>query len=161
MISLFVTYFGTCSVYTVIVAKNFKQVIDYHWFSGVQNHSGIENGSYSMNNTQLYSNMTANPNLTAFHPENIGNAGIDERILILSLLIPLVLLSWVPDLKQLAPISMVANLFMGLGLGITFYYLVKDLNGIDSNITPFFASPAKFPNFFSITIFAMEAIGVY
>lgn len=115
-ISLFVTYFGTCSVYAVIVARNFQQVIEHH--------TGV--------------------------PQS-------DRMIIACLLIPLILLSWVPDLKYLAPVSMVANVFMGTGLGITFYYLVMNLHPVDE--IPLVAPLSEFPNFFSITIFAMEAIG--
>ncbi|XP_017491141.1 PREDICTED: vacuolar amino acid transporter 4-like, partial [Rhagoletis zephyria] len=82
---------------------------------------------------------------------------ISLRLLISALLIPLILLSWIPNLKYLAPVSMVANLFMGLGLGITFYYLVSDLPPIT---TREFAKVSTLPAFFAITIFAMEAIGV-
>lgn len=112
---LFLTYFGTCSVYTVIVAKNFHQVLE-HW--------QIE---------------------------------ISLKALIAALLIPLILLSWIPNLKYLAPVSMVANLFMGTGLGITFYYLVQDLPPIEERN---YFELYTLPSFFSITIFAMEAIGV-
>lgn len=65
---LFLTYFGTCSVYTVIVATNFQQVIE-HYIS----------------------------------------QGYGLRFYIAALLIPLILLSWVPNLKYLAPVSMIAN----------------------------------------------------
>ncbi|XP_018787888.1 PREDICTED: proton-coupled amino acid transporter-like protein pathetic [Bactrocera latifrons] len=116
LFGLFLTYFGTCSVYTVIVAKNFEQVME-HWL-GYQ---------------------------------------ISLRLLISALLIPLILLSWIPNLKYLAPVSMVANLFMGVGLGITFYYLVTDLPPVT---TREFANVSTIPAFFAITIFAMEAIGV-
>ncbi|XP_004519001.1 proton-coupled amino acid transporter-like protein pathetic isoform X2 [Ceratitis capitata] len=116
LFGLFLTYFGTCSVYTVIVAKNFEQVME-HWL-------GYE---------------------------------ISLRLLISALLIPLILLSWIPNLKYLAPVSMIANVFMGLGLGITFYYLVSDLPPIT---TREFANVSTLPAFFAITIFAMEAIGV-
>ncbi|XP_043465097.1 proton-coupled amino acid transporter-like protein pathetic [Leptopilina heterotoma] len=116
-ISLFLTYFGTCSVYAVIVARNFEQVIEHH--------TGVD---------------------------------YNERFIIALLLVPLILLSWVPDLKYLAPVSMVANVFMGTGLGITFYYLVMNLHPV--NEIPLVAPLSGFPNFFSITIFAMEAIGV-
>lgn len=115
--SLFVTYFGTCSVYTVIIAKNIKQVIDFY--------SGGE---------------------------------MEIRLLIAYMLIPLILLSWVPHLKHLAPFSMVANVFMGIGLGITFYYLVSDLPSIQTRDVA--NSIATLPPFIAITIFAMEAIGV-
>lgn len=52
---------------------------------------------------------------------------------------------------------MIANVFMGLGLGITFYYLVQDLPSIE---TRNYFQMSTLPAFFSITIFAMEAIGV-
>ncbi|XP_050485510.1 proton-coupled amino acid transporter-like protein pathetic [Bombus huntii] len=117
-ISLFTTYFGTCSVYTVIVAANFDQINKYYY----------------------------------------GESKFDIRYMAATLMIPMVLLSWVPNLKYLAPVSMVANIFMGSGLGITFYYLVTDMPSISS--VPLFAPIQDFPRFFSITIFAMEAIGV-
>lgn len=119
-ISLFATYFGTCSVYTVIVAANFNQIIEHY--------AGIGAGEFSL------------------------------RLTTACLLIPMILLSWIPNLKYLAPVSMVANLFMGTGLGITFYYLVGNLKPLTS--VPLIAPIAGFPQFFSITVFAMEAIGV-
>lgn len=115
--SLFWTYFGTCSAYTVIIAHNFKGVIDLHL--------GTE---------------------------------VNLRLCIAMLLIPLILLSWVPNLKYLAPVSMIANLFMGIGLAITFYYLVFDLPPITDR--PAVASVYTMPAAISIVIFAMEAIGV-
>ncbi|KAM8710602.1 hypothetical protein ACLKA7_017257 [Drosophila subpalustris] len=116
LVGMFLTYFGTCSVYTVIVAKNFEQVLE-HWFK----------------------------------------TEIDSRVLICVLLVPLILIAWVPNLKYLAPVSMVANVFMGLGLLLTFYYLVQDLPPIEERSL---VTLSTLPAFFSITIFAMEAIGV-
>ncbi|XP_059469500.1 proton-coupled amino acid transporter-like protein pathetic [Neocloeon triangulifer] len=117
LVSLFLTYFGTCSVYTVIIASNFQQVIEHH--------------------TQVFMN---------------------ERYYIAALLIPLILLSWVPNLKYLAPVSMLANGLMGCGLGITVYYLTQDLPATSER--PHFNGFYGMPQFFSIVIFAMEAIGV-
>ncbi|XP_014210520.1 proton-coupled amino acid transporter-like protein pathetic isoform X2 [Copidosoma floridanum] len=119
-ISLFITYFGTCSVYAVIVGKNFQAVYENYFDS------------------------------------------TNSRVVILMLLVPMILLSWVPDLKYLAPVSMIANFFMATGLGITFYYLVRRITEHPEKIAELdnFAPIAKFPAFFSITIFAMEAIGV-
>jgi solute carrier family 36 (proton-coupled amino acid transporter) len=114
---LFITYFGTCSVYTVIIAENIMQLFE-HWF---------------------------------------GLAG-DVRIYIALLLLPLILLSWVPNLKYLAPFSAVANVFMGIGLLITFYYLTQDMPSISKR--PLHTSILTLPPFFGIVIFAMEAIGV-
>lgn len=115
--SLFWTYFGTCSAYTVIIAHNFKGVVDHHL-----------------------------------------NDDVNLRLCIAALLIPLILLSWVPNLKYLAPVSMIANLFMGTGLAITFYYLVFGLPPITDR--PAVASIYTMPQAISIVIFAMEAIGV-
>lgn len=118
LVSLFMTYFGTCSVYTVIVGTNFQQVIEHH--------------------TQTY---------------------LDQRVYIAALLLPLILLGCIPNLKYLAPVSMFANLCMGVGLGITIYYLVQDIP--DVSLRPHFnGSINTIPQFFSIVIFAMEAIGV-
>jgi len=58
LFGLFLTYFGTCSVYTVIVASNFEQLIA-HW---------------------------------------TGTA-VSLRMLICAMLIPLILIAWVPNLK--------------------------------------------------------------
>lgn len=114
---LFITYFGTCSVYTVIIAENFEQLIDYYF-----------------------------------------NVHFDIRVYIAMLLIPLILLSWVPNLKYLAPFSAVANVFMGVGLLITFYYLTIDMPPLSSR--ELHTSLVAIPPFFGIVIFAMEAIGV-
>lgn len=116
LFGLFLTYFGTCSVYTVIVARNFQQVLQF-WI----------------------------------------DREISLRLLIAALLIPLILLSWIPNLKYLAPVSMIANIFMGVGLGITFYYLVQDVPPVQERD---YVSWSTLPAFFAITIFAMEAIGV-
>ncbi|XP_030023923.1 proton-coupled amino acid transporter-like protein pathetic isoform X2 [Manduca sexta] len=123
LVSLFMTYFGTCSVYTVIIAKNILQVVAH--YMGVK-------------------------------PEDV-----EIRIFIIALLLPLILMSWIRNLKYLAPVSMIANLFMALGLGITFYYLVGTGKMETENISGMlFKSYHTWPEFFSLTIFAMEAIGV-
>lgn len=114
---LFVTYFGACSVYTVIIASNFHQLFTYHM-------------GYELN----------------------------VRYFIAMLLIPLILLSYVPNLKSLALVSMAANLLMAAGLGITFYYTLSDVPSISKR--PLVGSFETFPTFFCITVFAMEAIGV-
>ncbi|XP_055845721.1 proton-coupled amino acid transporter-like protein pathetic [Episyrphus balteatus] len=116
LFALFLTYFGTCSVYTVIVAKNIQQVLE-HWTGQLLN----------------------------------------DRVLIASLLIPCILLTWVPDLKRLAPISMVANIFVASGLAITCYYLLVEIQPIEDRK---FMKFETLPAFFAITIFALEAIGV-
>lgn len=104
------------SVYSVIIAENFKQVLNYHF-----------------------------------------KTDIDLRVLIACLLVPLILMCWIPNLKYLAPFSMVANGFMGVSLAITFYYLIKNFQPLSK--VPMVAPVEDFPHFISITIFAIEAIG--
>ncbi|XP_019868871.1 proton-coupled amino acid transporter-like protein pathetic isoform X2 [Aethina tumida] len=115
-IGIFITYFTTCSCYSVIIAKDINYVLDH------------------------YLGCTVN-----------------IRITISLLLVPLILIAYVPNLKYLAPVSMVANAFMAVGLGITFYYLVADIPEISERKLAVIPS---LPVAFSITIFAIEAIGV-
>ncbi|KAJ8985559.1 hypothetical protein NQ317_019943 [Molorchus minor] len=117
LVGIFITYFTTCSCYSVIIAKNFNYVIDQY----------IE-------------------------------SEFPIRITIAVLIVPLILLAYVPNLKYLAPVSMLANVFMAIGLGITFYYLVTDIPDISERDLA--ADITTFPTFFSITVFAIEAIGV-
>lgn len=121
VISLFMTYFGTCSVYTVIIAESIQKVVN-HYMEDKENELNI-------------------------------------RIFIIALLLPLIFMVWIKNLKYLAPVSMIANLFMGLGLGITFYFLVGT-ERLDFNKVVTIKPPNEWPVFFSLTIFAMEAIGV-
>ncbi|KAF5294152.1 hypothetical protein FQA39_LY13523 [Lamprigera yunnana] len=115
-IGIFITYFGTCSAYSVIVAKNFDYVTGYYWGS------------------------------------------LNIRLYLLLLLVPLIILCYVPNLKYLTPVSMIANGFMGVGIAITCYYLVIDLPQVTNDKLT--ADITLMPTFFSITIFALEAIGV-
>uniref|UniRef100_A0A6P7GFB5 Proton-coupled amino acid transporter-like protein pathetic n=1 Tax=Diabrotica virgifera virgifera TaxID=50390 RepID=A0A6P7GFB5_DIAVI len=83
---------------------------------------------------------------------------VEIRITIAIMMVPLILLAYVPNLKYLAPFSMVANGFMAVGLGITFYYLVINLKPVSE--VAMIADVGTMPVFLSITIFAIEAIGV-
>jgi len=74
------------------------------------------------------------------------------------LALPLVLLNMIRNLKLLAPFSMLANLLMAAGVGITFYYVFIDLPSIHDR--PQFTSLHQLPLFFGTAIFALEGIGV-
>lgn len=89
----------------------------------------------------------------------VNEEKMEIRLFIIALLLPLIFMVWIRNLKYLAPVSMVANFLMAVGLGITFYYLVgtEDLN---FDKVKLFTPPSQWPEFFSLTIFAMEAIGV-
>lgn len=117
-VSLFVTYYLTCSVYTVIIQKNLVNVLDIY-----------------------VTNMPS------------------QRVQIAFLLVPIILICLVPNLKYLAPFSALANVLMGIGLGITFYFIVVGMESMSDK--RLIAPLSEFPVFFSITIFAMEAIGKF
>jgi len=76
----------------------------------------------------------------------------------LSLLVPLILMNLVRNLKWMAPFSMLANLLMAAGIGITFYYIFTETP--KTNDTVQFSSFSQIPLFFGTAIFALEGIGV-
>lgn len=78
------------------------------------------------------------------------------------LLIPMILLTYVRNLKWLAPFSMIANIFMAVGLGIIFYYVFRDpLPSIHRpNFSSGFASWKQLPLYFGTAIYAFEGIGM-
>lgn len=116
-IGMFVTYFGSCAAYIVIISLNSQQMIEYY--------AGLE---------------------------------LDIRLCMMSIIIPCILLSYIPNLKYMAPFSLLANVFMASGLSITVYYFVSDLKPITE--VSMSKNLSSLPTFFSITIFALEAVGV-
>lgn len=58
----------------------------------------------------------------------------------------------------MAPLSFIANIFMGTGMIVTIYYIVLDLPPVTDR--PFIGQPEKIPIFFGSVIFALEGIGV-
>lgn len=88
----------------------------------------------------------------------IKHDGVDERLYYVALLLPCLLMLSIRDLKQLVPFSAFANVLMVVGLGIVFYYVFGDMSHIKDR------EPVKsllgLPQFFSICLFALEAVGV-
>lgn len=78
---------------------------------------------------------------------------------ILAVLPVLLALAFIPNLKALVPFSLAANVLIGLGLGITLYHLLVGDHQV-SNLRSFPSEWTKLPSTFSITVFAMEAIGL-
>lgn len=78
------------------------------------------------------------------------------------LLLPMILLNYVRNLKLLAPFSMIANIFMAVGLGIIFYYIFRDpLPPIHRpDFSSGFASWRQLPLYFGTAIYAFEGIGM-
>ncbi|XP_057333763.1 proton-coupled amino acid transporter-like protein pathetic [Microplitis mediator] len=148
-ICLFSTYFGACTAYNLIIATNFGQVINYYMYYN-------ETAVIASNLTSANVTDVVNATSSAVHVVPLDTSFV--RVIIACLFVPLILLVYVPDLKYLAPVSMVANIFMACSLGITFYYLVQDTPPVSD--LPLFQSFMQFPQFFSVTVFAIEAIGV-
>lgn len=82
----------------------------------------------------------------------------DVRFYMAALLPFLIAFSLVRNLKFLAPFSMIANILIATGMGITFYYIFSDLPSISD--LPNFSSWSQLPLFFGTAIFALEGIGV-
>ncbi|CAG7785967.1 unnamed protein product [Allacma fusca] len=74
------------------------------------------------------------------------------------LLIPMIFLNMIRNLKLLAPFMMVANIFMGVGLGIIFYYVLQDLPSVESR--KYAADLSQLPLYFGTAIYAFEGIGM-
>lgn len=82
----------------------------------------------------------------------------DNRIYMAALLPVLIVMNLIRNLKFLSPLSMIANILVAVGLGITFYYIFSGLPPLDSR--PPVASFSNLPAFFGTAIFALEGIGV-
>ncbi|XP_047543441.1 proton-coupled amino acid transporter-like protein CG1139 [Vanessa atalanta] len=82
----------------------------------------------------------------------------DERIYMVAMLPLLIMMNLIRNLKYLAPFSMIANLLVGTGMGITFYYLFQDIPPLKTRQA--FAGIERLPTFFGTAIFALEGIGV-
>lgn len=73
-------------------------------------------------------------------------------------LLPILLSSLVRNLKFLAPLSTLANIFMCVGIVITLYFTVQELPPLSER--RFVATLAQFPLFFGTALFAFEGIGL-
>ncbi|KAF7265887.1 proton-coupled amino acid transporter-like protein acs isoform X1 [Rhynchophorus ferrugineus] len=88
----------------------------------------------------------------------IAEQHYDLRYYMAAMLPLLIVINLIRNLKYLSPLSMMANVLVATGMGITFYYIFTDLPSIDSQ--PAFESVTKLPIFFGTAIFALEGIGV-
>jgi solute carrier family 36 (proton-coupled amino acid transporter) len=83
---------------------------------------------------------------------------VDLRLYLVALVLPFVLISWIPKLKWLTKVTFMANMCMLIGLIILVNFLVTDMSPVLDR--PMFAHVSTLPSFFAIVIFAFEAIGV-
>nr|XP_022918530.1 proton-coupled amino acid transporter 1-like isoform X1 [Onthophagus taurus] len=83
---------------------------------------------------------------------------IDVHFHMAILLLPIVLSCLIRNLKFLAPLSTVANVFMVIGISITVYYNTQNLPAISER--KYVAELHQLPLFFGTALFAFEGIGL-
>ncbi|KAL7395343.1 hypothetical protein ABVT39_014872 [Epinephelus coioides] len=131
---LIITQLGFCCVYFVFLSDNIKQVVE------------------AANAT------TFNCHINNTNQTQILVPSFDSRLYMLCFLPAIILLVFTPDLKYLAPLSLVANLVMTASLILIYFYSL-------TNITYPINLPAvgrlkDYPLFFGTAVFAFEGIGV-
>jgi len=83
---------------------------------------------------------------------------MDQKVYMTITLAPMLGLCSIRNLKHLAPISMLANMLQMAGLGLTFFYVLKDLPPTWDRKP--FATWGQLPLYFGTAIYAFEGIGV-
>lgn len=86
------------------------------------------------------------------------NTTIEVQYVLAGLLVPLILINLIRNLKYLTPFSMIANILISIGMGITMYYIFIDLPSVSERRA--IAPVEHMPAFFGTVIFALEGIGV-
>ncbi|XP_050432497.1 proton-coupled amino acid transporter-like protein CG1139 isoform X1 [Adelges cooleyi] len=82
----------------------------------------------------------------------------DDRMYMVYIIIPLILICWIRNLKLLSPFSSVANCLSMLSFGLIFYFIFRDLPSLSSRAPV--GTIKSIPLFFGTVLFAMEAIGM-
>ncbi|CAB1325013.1 unnamed protein product [Coregonus sp. 'balchen'] len=124
---LIITQLGFCCVYFVFLSDNVKQVVE------------------SSNGTT----MSCHNNQTA-----VTVPSFDSRLYMLCFLPAVILLVFTPNLKYLAPLSLVANLVMCTSLVLIYFFCFTNIpNHIN---LPKVGHANDYPLFFGTTIFAFE-----
>lgn len=93
-----------------------------------------------------------------YYAEGTSFHNLHIRVYMAALLPFLIMMNLIRNLKYLAPFSMIANVLVGTGMGITFYYLFQDIPSVSERDS--FAEISTLPIFFGTAIFALEGIGV-
>lgn len=87
-----------------------------------------------------------------------GGSVLDQRIYIIILLVPTILMNLLRNLKLLVPATIAANFCEIVSLGIIFYYVCQDIPHSASR--PPIAAFDTIPLWFGTVIFAFEGIGL-
>lgn len=73
-------------------------------------------------------------------------------------LLPILLPSLITNLKYLAPLSMIANVCMAIGIGVVFYYAFQNIPSISER--QLIGEISTIPLFFGTAMFAFEGIAL-
>ncbi|TDH07317.1 hypothetical protein EPR50_G00104760 [Perca flavescens] len=131
---LIITQLGFCCVYFVFLSDNIKQVVE------------------AANAT------TFNCHMNHTNQTQVMVPSFDSRLYMLCFLPALILLVFTPDLRYLAPLSLVANLVMSTSLILIYFYSLTNIR-YPINL-PYVGRAKDYPLFFGTAIFAFEGIGV-
>ncbi|XP_077389171.1 proton-coupled amino acid transporter 1 isoform X2 [Festucalex cinctus] len=131
---LIITQLGFCCVYFVFLSDNVKQVVE------------------AANAT------TFNCQVDGGNQTQVLVPSFDSRLYMLCFLPAFILLVFTPNLKYLAPLSLIANLVMAASLVLIYFYSITHIKyPID---LPVVGRAKDYPLFFGTAIFAFEGIGV-
>ncbi|XP_042231441.1 proton-coupled amino acid transporter-like protein pathetic [Homarus americanus] len=75
------------------------------------------------------------------------------------IILPILLICYIPNLKYLAPVSLMAGAVQIIGITICFYYMLRDLPHVQEEL-PAFAGFSTLPLYFGSAIYAFEGIGL-
>ncbi|XP_034038203.1 proton-coupled amino acid transporter 1 [Thalassophryne amazonica] len=131
---LIITQLGFCCVYFVFLSDNVKQVVEAANATTIDCHTN-------------FSNQT-----------DVLVQSFDSRLYMLCFLPAFILLVFTPNLKYLAPLSLVANLAMTASLILIYFYSLTNIK-YPINL-PKVGNARDYPLFFGTAIFAFEGIGV-
>uniref|UniRef100_A0A8C6UTB7 Solute carrier family 36 member 1 n=1 Tax=Neogobius melanostomus TaxID=47308 RepID=A0A8C6UTB7_9GOBI len=129
---LIITQLGFCCVYFVFLSENVKQVVEAA-------------NATTINCEQNFTNQT-----------NVLVPSFDKRLYMLCFMPFIILLVFTPDLKYLAPLSLIANLVMSASLVLIYYY---SLTHIKSPIDlPYVGYAKDYPLFFGPPFFLSKVL---
>ncbi|KAL1517833.1 hypothetical protein ABEB36_001548 [Hypothenemus hampei] len=83
---------------------------------------------------------------------------VDERIIMLILLLPLVFINYIKNLKFLAPLTTIANILTFVSFAIIFYFIFSKKISFENREAV--GDYRDFPLYFGTVLFALEAIGM-
>lgn len=89
--------------------------------------------------------------------EYYTDLGWDVRIYMCFMTIPIIFITWIRNLKLLAPVSVVAGIVQLASIIVVFYYIFQDPLPPVSSV-PAFGSWSRLPLFFGTAVFAFEGI---